>query len=132
MRSAVAVGSVLVSTVLVTGCASVLGSKQADFDFNASPGPAQVMVDGSPMGDTPLKVKLSNTKAHTITFKKDGFKDTSCQLDKGTGAGWVILDVVTGLVPIIIDAATNNWSQTKAHSCTVQLVPAEGAAPAGQ
>lgn len=75
------------------------------------------------MGETPLKVKLSNTKAHTITFKKEGYKDTSCQLEKGTGAGWVILDVVTGLVPVIIDAATNNWSQTKSHECTQTLAP---------
>jgi hypothetical protein len=109
--------------VLMTGCASVLGSKQADFSFNSNPQQAQVFVDSNPMGETPLKVKLSNTKAHTITFKKEGYKDTSCQLEKGTGAGWVILDVVTGLVPIIIDAATNDWSQTKSHECTQTPAP---------
>ncbi len=29
------------------------------------------------------------------------------------GRGWVVFDVLTGLVPIVIDAATNSWSQTK-------------------
>ena len=35
----------------------------------------------------------------------------------------MILDVVTGLVPVIINAATNNWSQTKSHECTQTLAP---------
>jgi hypothetical protein len=109
--------------VLITGCASVLGTKQADFSFNSSPQQAQVFVDGSAMGETPLKTKLSNTKAHTVTFKKDGFQDISCQLERSTGAGWVIFDVLTGLVPVIIDAATGNWSQTNAHECTETLRP---------
>jgi hypothetical protein len=115
---------VLCGAVLMSGCASVLGSKQAAFSFNSSPQQAQVFVDGSPMGETPLKVKLSNTKAHTVTFKKDGYQDVSCQLEKGTGAGWVIFDVLTGLVPVIIDAATGNWTQTKSHECTQTLTPA--------
>jgi PEGA domain len=120
--------AVLCSAVLMSGCASVIGSKQADFSFNSSPQQAQVFVDGNPMGETPLKVKLSNTKAHTVTFKKEGYKDVSCQLEKGTDAGWVILDVVSGLVPIIIDAATGNWTQTKSHECTQTLTPVATAA----
>ncbi|HEX5385527.1 MAG TPA: PEGA domain-containing protein [Gemmatimonadales bacterium] len=116
------------TAVLMTGCASVIGSKQADFSFNSNPQQAQVLVDGNAMGETPLKVKLSNTKAHTITFRKEGYQDVSCQLEKGTDAGWVVLDVVSGLVPVIIDAATNNWSQTKSHECTRTLAPAVAAA----
>ena len=50
----------LVCAAGLSGCASVLGSKQADFSFNTSPQQAQVFVDGNPMG-APLKVKLSNT-----------------------------------------------------------------------
>jgi hypothetical protein len=36
--------------LLITGCASVLGTKQAEFSFNSSPQQAQVFVDGSSMG----------------------------------------------------------------------------------
>ncbi len=122
MRSFLSLGCAL----LMTGCASVLGSKQADFSFNSNPQQAEVLVDGNPMGETPLKVKLSNTKAHAVTFKKEGFQDVSCQLEKGTGAGWVIFDVLTGLVPVVIDAATGNWTQTKAHECTQTLRSVEG------
>ncbi len=113
---------------LTTGCATVLGSKQHDFSFDSAPTGAQVFVDGNPVGTTPLTVNLSNTQSHTVVFKKPGFAEIGCQLQKGTGAGWVIADVIFGLVPIVIDAATNNWSQTKTHECnqTLQPLPAAG------
>jgi PEGA domain-containing protein len=105
------------------GCAAVLGTKSKDFAFNSNPGGATVVVNGSPSGTTPVTLHLSNLKEHVIVFHKEGFQDATCTLTKGTGGGWVILDVVMGLVPVIIDAATNNWSQTKGSGCTQQLVP---------
>ena len=105
------------------GCAAVMGTKAKNFDFNSNPVGATITVDGNPAGTTPVKMNLSNLKEHTIVFHKDGYQDATCTLTKGTGGGWVILDVLTGLVPIVIDAATNSWSQTKGSGCTQQLVP---------
>ena len=107
----------------LTGCAAVLGSKQKDFDLQSTPQGADVFLDGNRLGATPVKVKLSNQAEHTFVFKKEGYKDATCTLAKGTGAGWVIFDVLTGLVPIVIDAATNSWSQTKGSSCSGALEP---------
>jgi hypothetical protein len=86
--------------MLVTGCASALANKQAEFSFNSSPQQAQVFVDDSAIGETPLKTKLSTTKAHTVTFKKEGFQEISCQLEQST-------------------------TQTGAHECTETLRPLE-------
>lgn len=112
----------------LSACASVIGTKSKDFDFNSNPVGATITVDGNPGGTTPVKIHLSNLKEHVIVFHKEGYQDATCTLSKGTGGGWVILDVLTGLVPIIIDAATNNWTQTKGSSCTQQLVPIASAA----
>lgn len=106
-----------------TACATVLGSKQKEFSFGSAPVEAEVFIDGNRMGVTPLKLKMSNTKAYVITFKKNGYNDVTCRLDKGTRGGWVVLDVLTGLVPVVIDAATGNWSQTKGKGCDVTLTP---------
>ncbi|MGH9560652.1 MAG: PEGA domain-containing protein [Terracidiphilus sp.] len=106
---------------ICTGCATVLGSKSHDFNFNSTPDGAEVLVDGNPVGVTPMTVNLSNTQAHSVVFKKKGYADIGCQLGKGTGAGWVIADVVFGVVPLVVDAATNNWSQTKTHECNQNL-----------
>jgi len=118
-RAAATVGLLLA----LPACASVLGTKAKDFDFNSNPTGATVTIDGQPGGTTPVKVHLSNIKEHVIVFHRDGYQDASCTLTRETGAGWVVLDVLMGIVPVVIDAATNNWSQTKGTGCTQQMVP---------
>jgi len=119
MRSAIA-GAVLAAGC-TTACAAVLGSHQKTFDLQSTPQSADVYLDGNRLGATPLRVKLDNHKNYTFVYRKEGYKDASCTLTKSTGAGWVIFDVVTGLVPIVIDAATNSWSQTQGSHCTGSL-----------
>lgn len=114
----------------LSGCAAVLGTKQKDFSLNSAPPGADVYLNGNRLGQTPVRVKLSNQATHTFVFKREGFKEATCTLNRGTGAGWVILDVLTGLVPVIIDAATGSWSQTKGEGCTQSLEPLTAAEPA--
>ena len=113
-------------SLALSGCASIFGTKAKEFEFSSTPVGATVTVDGEPGGTTPVKVHLSNTKEHVIVYHLDGYADATCTLERGTGAGWVVLDVLGGLVPVIIDAATNNWSQTKGKSCAQELVPLHG------
>ncbi len=108
---------------LTTGCAAIFGTKQKDFDLQSSPPGAEVFVNGNRVGTTPVQVKLSNQKEHTFVFRKEGYKEASCTLARGTDAGWVILDILGGLVPVVIDAATGSWSQTKGSSCSGNLEP---------
>jgi hypothetical protein len=108
---------------VTSGCAAILGSKQKDFNLNSSPTGADVYLNGNRLGGTPLKVKLSNQATHTFVFRRQGYQEATCTLNRGTGAGWVILDVLTGLVPIVIDAATGSWSQTKGDGCLQSLEP---------
>jgi hypothetical protein len=116
--------------VVLAGCAAVLGSKQKDFSLSSTPAGADVYLDGNRLGTTPVRVKLSNQASHTFVFRREGYREASCTLSRGTGGGWVILDVLTGLVPVIIDAATNSWSQTKGDGCTQSLEPINaGATP---
>lgn len=104
-------------TLTLTGCAAILGSKQKDFNLTSDPPGAVVYEGGNRLGTTPLKVELSNLEAHTFTFRRDGYQETTCTLSKGTSGGWIVLDVIAGLVPVIVDAATGNWSQTKGDTC---------------
>lgn len=117
--------SLLLLAMLLTGCATILGSKTSQFDFNTQPQGARVVVDGTPLGTTPTTAQLSNTKEHQVVFQMQGFNDGGCTLTKSTGAGWVVADVLFGLAPIIVDAATGNWSQNKEHSCQMTLTPVD-------
>ena len=48
------------------------------------------------MGKTPAQLKLENNKDYTIEFREEGYQSKTVFLDKGIGAGWIILDVVFG------------------------------------
>ncbi len=119
----------LALALLATGCAAIFGTKQKPFDLQSNPSGADVYLDGTRLGTTPLKSQLSNQKEHTFVFRKTGYKEVSCTLARGTDGGWVVLDILAGLVPVIIDAATNSWSQTKGSGCVGSLEPLDEAPP---
>lgn len=124
MRSIV----VLALVIALSGCAAIFGSKQKNFDLRSTPTGAEVFLDGARVGTTPFKINLSNQKEHTFVFRQAGYKDVTCQLAKGTGGGWVVADILLGLVPVIIDAATGAWSQTQGDSCMASMEPDQLAA----
>ena len=105
----------------LSGCATILAGKQADVSFSADPEGAQVYVNGSLMGTTPVQVKLENNKDYTIEFRKEGYQSKTVFLNKGLGAGWLILDIVFGLVPVIVDAATGDWNFLTTDNVKVAL-----------
>jgi hypothetical protein len=118
----------VVPIIVLSGCAAILGSKQKEFSLSSTPTGADVYLNGNRLGATPVRVKLSNEATHTFVFRRQGYREASCTLVRGTGGGWVILDILSGLVPVIIDAATNSWSQTKGDSCGQALEPIGAAA----
>jgi len=94
-----------------TGCATVFGGgNYKSVHFNSEPTGAKVLADGALLGVTPCDNNLKDTKSHHLTFKKDGYLDSSYYLGNSVGAGWVIADLLLGgLIGLIIDAATGSW-----------------------
>lgn len=105
----------------LSGCATILAGKQANVSFSAAPEGAQVYVNGSLMGKTPVQIKLDNNKDYTIEFREEGYQSKTVFLNKGIGAGWIILDVVFGLIPVIVDAATGDWNFLTTDNVKVAL-----------
>ena len=124
MRTAtVALG--LVAVFLFTGCATLFNNKTPSVDIGSDPADVEVYVDGHYFGTTPIAVDVSIRKEHVITFRKEGYKDKSFQVSRFVGLGWVVLDVLAGLVPIIVDAATGDWFMLETESVNVVMQPDE-------
>jgi hypothetical protein len=103
------------------GCATILAGKgPVEIPTATTPPGAEVYLDGNRLGTTPVKVQVERKKSHTLVFKQAGYKDASCVLEKSTGAGWVILDIVLGVVPVVVDAVTGDWSKVSG-SCTLVM-----------
>lgn len=92
-----------------SSCATLFKGSTDEVNFSSDPSGAKVYVNGSLMGTTPVQLELKSNKTYTIEFKKDGYETKTVILNNSVGAGWIILDVLGGLIPIIIDAATGNW-----------------------
>ena len=108
-------------TLALSSCATLFNSDTKLVALGSHPTGAEVWIDNVRHGTTPLSVDLRNHEGHTIVFRKEGHEDAVCQLRASVGAGWVILDVLGGLVPVIIDAATGAWKSLDAQTCNVSL-----------
>lgn len=104
----VACFSVIVAFLFIE-CATVFKGTSEDVYFNSDPTGTQVYINGQYMGRTPVNLKLESKKSYNIEFKKEGYITKSYTITNHVGAGWVILDVIFGLVPVIVDAATGAW-----------------------
>lgn len=115
------VGIVLVSAISLVGCATLFKQKSRTVAFNSDPQGAEIYINGNRMGKTPMPMNLSNLKAVTVTFKKEGYDDKTYIINTKVGGGWVVLDCLGGFIPVIIDAVTENWYNLDTDEVKVML-----------
>lgn len=102
---------VVVSLLFCSGCATILKGGKQNVDMESTPPKAQVYIDGKYMGDTPLQLKLSVKNDYAVEFRAEGYQPRVYHISNKVGAGWIILDVLLGLAPVIVDAVTGAWSK---------------------
>ena len=108
----------------LSGCASLFNNKTPAVDIASNPTDASVYINGNYVGETPVTVDLSVRREHTITFRKEGYKDKSYQVHRSVGLGWIVLDLLGGLVGIIVDAAMGDWFMLDTEHVNVIMAPA--------
>ena len=101
--------SIALICIYLSSCALVFKGTKQDVSFRSEPQRAEVYVNGIRMGETPLTLRLVTKQTYAIEFRREGYKPKSVQINNKVGAGWVVLDIVLGLVPVVIDAATGAW-----------------------
>jgi len=99
----------IVSMLSLSGCATLFKGTAKKIDMQSSPEKAEVYVNGQFMGITPLQLNLSVKHSYAIEFRAEGYQPRVYHINNRVGAGWVVLDVILGLVPVIVDAATGAW-----------------------
>lgn len=99
----------ILQVFLFIGCAALIKGTHEEVAFSSDPSGAEVYVNGRMMGTTPFALKLESKETYVIEFKKEGYGTKTYTITNHLGTGWVILDVIFGLVPVIVDAATGAW-----------------------
>jgi uncharacterized protein YceK len=110
----------IVVCLLAPGCATIFKGISEEVRFDSKPAGAEVWIDGQNLGTTPLSMKLESKKTYTIEFRANG-KTKAVRLTNHMSAGYLVLDILTGLVPIIVDAATGAWFKLDSNNVIVDI-----------
>jgi len=114
----------VVSIGMLTGCGLILGGgSRQTIQVQASPEGARVTTT-PPTGDytAPTNLNLERKTSYVLNFTKDGYSPATFQLASHVRGGIVVADVLlTGLIGVIIDAATGAWSKLSPETATVTL-----------
>jgi len=113
----------LFSFILYNGCATIFSGSREDVSFSSEPSTAKVIVDGQDRGTTPLKISLKKGKDYHIDIVKDGYQKKTFTVTYSLGAGWLILDILAGVIGVVVDAVTGNWNGFDENSYKAVLEP---------
>lgn len=114
--------SIITLAVMFTGCAALFAPKTHSLAVGSEPRGAEVYVNGFKMGTTPVELSLKADKSYTIEFRKPGYESVTRVVNTKVGAGWVVLDVLGGLIPVVIDAATGSWNKLDQDAVNAVLI----------
>jgi len=113
----------LAAVLAVPACGAIFNSGPQKVTFNSDPAGAEVWIDGSRRGSTPVILDLAKNKDYTIVMKRDGYGDATASLSKKVSAGYVVLDVLGGFIPVVVDAATGSWYVLASNNVNLTLTP---------
>lgn len=91
------------------GCATIFHGSTDTVNFTSEPSGASIYVDGISLGKTPFQTNLKSNKNYNIEFRLDGYNNRNVVLNNSVSGGYIVLDVLFGIFPVVIDAATGNW-----------------------
>jgi hypothetical protein len=103
------------------GCGALFNGGPQRLTVNSTPTAAEVWIDGAKRGTTPFFVDLAKNKDHTFVFKHVGFDDATVDVTKKVKGTYVILDVLGGVLPVVVDAVAKSWYVLDRDVVTGQL-----------
>jgi hypothetical protein len=112
--------SMIALVMLLTACATIFKGDTQTVGMSSQPEGAEVLIDGVSYGRTPTSVQLKVNKSYTVTMRYDG-QERTVILNNKIGPLWVVLDIVSGLGPLIIDAATGAWYELEPDQVVVNF-----------
>lgn len=118
--------------LLVSSCATILGGKKNTISvkqngsINELVENVGVYLDGEFIGNTPLKIRISKYKIQEgsiIEIKSVGFETIEYEIVRRPHVGYVLLNVVTGALPLIVDVLNGNIYRPNTRQIEYDLVP---------
>lgn len=114
--------SLVLCSALSANCGLVFGGSRQVVRIDSSPTAAKIVT--TPVTQdyaSPASISLERKKNYSLTISKDGYTPRTIEIQRHVRAGMVVLDIVFGLVPVIVDAVTGGWYGLSPKETTVTL-----------
>ncbi len=123
--------TVLLLAVLLptlSGCGVIFGGTREVVLATSAPDAARITTSPSAGNfTTPASMSLERKHNYTLTFTKDGYEPATFQINHSIRGGILALDILfTGLLGVVIDAATGGWFKLEPKNAIVALTRADG------
>lgn len=120
--------SLLACTLMLTSsCATILaGKKNTIHVAQGSPAAAQVYLDGVYLGDAPLNMRIDKHRIQQgsiIEFRREGYETQRYSVVRKVHGLYTAADILTGVIPLIIDTATGNIYRPNTRHLSYELQP---------
>lgn len=92
-----------------TSCATLFHGSTDTVNFTSDPQGAALFINGMNMGKTPMQMELKSNKSYNIEYRLEGYDNRIVVLNNSVSGGYIVLDILFGVLPVIVDAATGNW-----------------------
>ena len=70
---------------------------------------------------SPALIELPRNQNYIVTISKEGYETQQIKINRAVSGGIVILDILGGLAPLIIDAALGTWYNLSPKEINVNL-----------
>jgi hypothetical protein len=134
VRQVALLGTLVLTTLLGTGCTTVTRGTKDVLVVESDPSGAQVALSNGLRGQTPTSFELPRKNALTVTVSKEGYETVTVNVTPKVvgagGAGMAGNVLLGGLVGAAVDAGTGAMKDLKPNPVRVTLVKTSGAAPA--
>ena len=121
MRKVISILVLFSLAIVLSSCATIFKGEFDNIQTSSEPPGAKVYVNDTFYGNTPIWLKLKSKGEYKIEFRMDGYKPITRIVSNHIGVGWVILDVLAGLVPVVVDAMTGAWYYLDTENINVIL-----------
>ena len=109
------------TSLVLTGCATIMHGTQQDVGFGSVPTNARITVDNQRSATTPTVMNLSRKDNHIVRIELDGYLPYEATLTRGV-SGWVWGNLVFGgLVGLAVDGISGGLYKLTPEQMTATL-----------
>lgn len=120
-----ALSLILLCSVALTGCASIVNGRSEDVSINTSPSEADCYVGGTKYR-SPAKASLKRKNDYDVKCEKEGYSPATAQIKSKT-SGWVWGNIAFGgIIGLVVDVGTGGAYKLRPNELSLALAPLPG------